>query len=259
MKKRNDTRGFTLVEIAIVLVIIGLLLGGILKGQELINNAKVRAIADRQNSIKVAWFGFLDRYQGIPGDFSRAEQFIRGVTNGNGDGILATIAANTAITTDDVSTADESLNAFNHLTAAGFLRCAQCNGVTKGKSITPSNTLQNSYGGTMALLHTQAFTILDSTGLNIIAADQPRLAVLSGGNLPSNIISEVDRKVDDGNPFSGDMVFSQAKTTGVSSSPSASAADDNDCASINTTSGIQSWNNGQNFAIQPNCGVAVFI
>ncbi len=44
-------RGFALVDIAIVLVIIGLLLGGILKGQELINNAKVRAIDDRQNSL----------------------------------------------------------------------------------------------------------------------------------------------------------------------------------------------------------------
>ncbi len=61
-------RGFTLVEIAIVLVIIGLLLGGNLKGQELINNAKVRAIADRQNSLKVAWFSFIDRYASSPGD-----------------------------------------------------------------------------------------------------------------------------------------------------------------------------------------------
>ena len=39
---RNKQSGFTLVEIAIVLVIIGLLLGGVLKGQELINSAKVK-------------------------------------------------------------------------------------------------------------------------------------------------------------------------------------------------------------------------
>ncbi|MBE8158261.1 MAG: prepilin-type N-terminal cleavage/methylation domain-containing protein, partial [Betaproteobacteria bacterium] len=67
--KITALRGVTLVEIAIVLVIIGLLLGGILKGQELINNAKVRAIADRQNSMKVAWFSFIDRFQALPGDY----------------------------------------------------------------------------------------------------------------------------------------------------------------------------------------------
>ena len=68
--KNTKQGGFTLVEIAIVLVIIGLLLGGILKGQELINNAKVRSVADRQNSLKAAWFGFIDRYNFIPGDSS---------------------------------------------------------------------------------------------------------------------------------------------------------------------------------------------
>ncbi|MES0328532.1 MAG: prepilin-type N-terminal cleavage/methylation domain-containing protein, partial [Gammaproteobacteria bacterium] len=43
-KQLNGQKGFTLIEIAIVLVIIGLLLGGVLKGQELINTARVRAL-----------------------------------------------------------------------------------------------------------------------------------------------------------------------------------------------------------------------
>ena len=76
--KNTKQGGFTLVEIAIVLVIIGLLLGGILKGQELINNAKVRSVADRQNSLKAAWFGFIDRYNFIPGDSKRAVQLVPG-------------------------------------------------------------------------------------------------------------------------------------------------------------------------------------
>ena len=50
--------GFTLVEIAIVLVIIGLLLGGILKGQELINSARVRNLADQNSGVQAAYFGF---------------------------------------------------------------------------------------------------------------------------------------------------------------------------------------------------------
>ena len=55
--------GFTLIEIAIVLVIIGLLLGGVLKGQELITSARVRNIVSQQDGVKAAYFGFLDRYR----------------------------------------------------------------------------------------------------------------------------------------------------------------------------------------------------
>ena len=66
----NKQRGFTLVEIAIVLVIIGLLLGGILKGQELINSARVRNLADTTTGIQAAYYGFIDRYRRIPGDWN---------------------------------------------------------------------------------------------------------------------------------------------------------------------------------------------
>ena len=108
---KKSYKGVTLVEIAIVLVIIGLLLGGVLKGQELINNAKVRSIADRQNSLKVAWFAFIDRFQAMPGDFVRAAQYIPGAVNGDGDGFIDH---------------EESPIAFQHMTAAGYLRCPQC-------------------------------------------------------------------------------------------------------------------------------------
>ena len=60
---RNRQSGFTLIEIAIVLVIIGLLLGGVLKGQELITSARVRNLIATQDGVKAAYFGFLDRYR----------------------------------------------------------------------------------------------------------------------------------------------------------------------------------------------------
>src|ERR1043166_9992461 len=60
MRKQN---GFTLIEIAIVLVIIGLLLGGVLKGQELITSARVRNLISQQDGIKAAFFGFQDRFR----------------------------------------------------------------------------------------------------------------------------------------------------------------------------------------------------
>jgi len=65
--KRNQS-GFTLIEIAIVLVIIGLLLGGILKGQELINSAKVKNLANDFKNIPVYIYGYQDKYKALPGD-----------------------------------------------------------------------------------------------------------------------------------------------------------------------------------------------
>ena len=69
MKPIKSTQsGFTLVEIAIVLVIIGLLLGGVLKGQEMIENAKIKnAIAD-MNGISAAYNAYVDRFRALPGD-----------------------------------------------------------------------------------------------------------------------------------------------------------------------------------------------
>jgi len=92
----KQQRGFTLVEIAIVLVIIGLLLGGVLKGQEMVTSAKVRNLADQGSAIKTAFFAFQDRYRAVPGDYIAASTNINGVTvgvnngNGNGNGLIDT-------------------------------------------------------------------------------------------------------------------------------------------------------------------------
>ena len=93
--------GFTLVEIAIVLVIIGLLLGGILKGQELINSARVRNMADQNSGIQAAYFGFIDRYRQVPGDWAavNAAQAIGDATvtlGGNGNGRVDNTTAEAA-------------------------------------------------------------------------------------------------------------------------------------------------------------------
>ena len=95
MKFMRSQKGFTLIEIAIVLVIIGLLLGGILKGQELITSARVRNLISQQDGIKAAFYGFQDRYRALPGDYQLASQNLGGATaatNGNGDGRIRTAA-----------------------------------------------------------------------------------------------------------------------------------------------------------------------
>jgi len=69
----NRQSGFTLIEISIVLVIIGLLLGGVLKGQELIENAKIKRMNNDFSGIATAAYSYLDRYSSIPGDDKDAQ------------------------------------------------------------------------------------------------------------------------------------------------------------------------------------------
>ena len=65
---KSQQSGFTLVEIAIVLVIIGLLLGGILKGQELINSAKVKSLANDFRTVPTYIYAYQDKFKSLPGD-----------------------------------------------------------------------------------------------------------------------------------------------------------------------------------------------
>jgi len=81
MKKQA---GFTLVEIAIVLVIIGLLLGGVLKGQELINSAKVKNFATDFRNIPLFIYGYQDKFKALPGDDRRVNANLPGATCAGG-------------------------------------------------------------------------------------------------------------------------------------------------------------------------------
>jgi prepilin-type N-terminal cleavage/methylation domain-containing protein len=96
MQLKKQT-GFTLVEIAIVLVIVGLLIGGVLKGQEMITNAKLKRIESDNAGIAAAMFSYQDRYLQLPGDDSGAgDRFsvysdtggIADKANGGGDGTI---------------------------------------------------------------------------------------------------------------------------------------------------------------------------
>src|SRR5689334_21860126 len=112
MKKSN--RGFTLVEIAIVLVIIGLLLGGILKGQEMITQAKIKNVIADMTGISAAMYGYQDRYRALPGDDKNAQARWGLTNNGNGDGIIQGKYLSTTAT-------DEMVMFWDELRRAGFV------------------------------------------------------------------------------------------------------------------------------------------
>lgn len=182
----HKQRGFTLIEIAIVLVIIGLLLGGVLKGQELITSARVRNLISQQDGVKAAYFGFLDRYRALPGDYLTASTTITGVGascgTGNGDG-------------NGQITGTEATLAWEHLSKSGFINGSYTCNATISNLTTPTNP----YGSFLQLIFDNVYGD---------AAPTNRHNLKTGNNIPSDILAEVDRKTDDGNAQGGTFRFS---------------------------------------------------
>jgi prepilin-type N-terminal cleavage/methylation domain-containing protein len=123
--QKQHQRGFTLIEIAIVLVIIGLLLGGVLKGQELIYNQRIKSTYDNYRNYTAAMYGYQDRYRAIPGDDANvlARGFVAvggvAIVAGNGNGIIT--GAGTTCATPAIGAGAENCQANYHLRLAGFL------------------------------------------------------------------------------------------------------------------------------------------
>ena len=160
--------GFTLVEIAIVMVIIGLLIGGVLKGQAMIENAKVKRLVKQTDEFRAAVMAFYDKYGQYPGDENVVGLPISDTNEGDGDG---TVEANE----------DEEL--FEDLQKA--------------------NLISGSFDGTNLPYHAFGDTIT-MYWLNPLGGGPKHWFLLN--NLPAEICQEIDTKYDDGNPASGSVV-----------------------------------------------------
>jgi prepilin-type N-terminal cleavage/methylation domain-containing protein len=113
--------GFTLVEIAIVLVVVGLLLGAIFKGEELITQARVKSVIVDFSNVSVADHGYFDRYSALPGDDRNAATrwaAAPAATSGDGDGQVAGTYNNGNA---PCAAGVESCSWWDHLRRAGFL------------------------------------------------------------------------------------------------------------------------------------------
>lgn len=159
-------RGFTLVEIAIVLVIIGLLLGGVLKGQGLIDSARVKNIIQQSTSLTAAVNAYQDKFRALPGDDVQGTTHAPGATgNGNGDGQIA-----------------EYLLAPQHLALAGFIT-GSYNGTT--------DFMTSAQGGAVYIYN----DVVGGRGGNGVRFD----------NLPDSFAEQLDSKLDDGKYNTGSV------------------------------------------------------
>jgi prepilin-type N-terminal cleavage/methylation domain-containing protein len=190
MKRKQS--GFTLIEISIVLVIIGLILGGALKGQELIQAAKVRSTINQIDGVKAAYYAFQDRFRALPGDYSQATVNLPNpppgttINNGSGNGQVAGGAGLGQV--------------WLHLGVAGFLS-GDFDGNTGGNVYNCPDTtcLTNPFSGAMHF----GF----DNEANGTAGNSHEL--LSRRRIPMGIVAEIDRKIDDDQPNGGSFQASQ--------------------------------------------------
>ena len=185
---KSQQSGFTLVEIAIVLVIIGLLLGGVLKGQELINSAKVKNLANDFRVVPTYIYAYQDKFKSLPGDDAQVVAHVSGAT-------LATTPAGTqgngVINGNwNSSTAtDESALFWQHVRMANL---AAGPTVTTDAEYYPKNAV----GGRLGLT--------GATSAQTVGGLQGTYLVCSAGIL-GKFAKQLDVQMDDGNTAAGSM------------------------------------------------------
>ena len=196
----NKQTGFTLIELAIVLVIIGLLLGGVLRGQELINSARVKALTRDFQNTQVYLYGYQDRFRSIPGDDGNAAVRLPGPP-------AATSAVGVTANNGRID------GAWNAAIAAGnepalFWQHVRLAGLAPGATdlVNPTFAPVNSNNGRVGIQSLAAnVPIQDMTGSYAICSD----LIIGRDAL------QIDTTLDDGVTNSGSLRVVAAGTTAV--------------------------------------------
>jgi type II secretory pathway pseudopilin PulG len=244
-----------LIEAAVVLVILGCLMAGVLKAEELIQTARVRALIAQQSDIKAAYYAFYDRYRALPGDYSAASANINcGTTpclDGDGDGRIDPSPGssgngnhygnNGGNNGNHYGNLDEGILAWTHLSAAGFLSGNFTTASRTASVPDDSNSPKNPYGAYLQI-------VFDTTwGYSTNPAQRHNLK--TGNLIPVAMLAEIDRKVDDGRPGLGNFQFSTYAGIGIA--PDVGGTDPQSCTTQDDQTA--SWNE---VGGQTNCGAA---
>lgn len=205
MQHRSSQRGFTLVELAIVLVIIGLIVGGVLSGQTLINSAKVRSQMSQIDQFDAALNAFRARYDCIPGDCLDTS----GVAGADGDG-------NGLINFSSTWAADlESALAAQQLGVAGLIT----------GSYTPAAPFTTDQIPTAKLAGQVMFGSDASNNYYLIGSFAAGTPITSDFIFPIEAAKAMDNKRDDGLPDTGGVIATGATSffDGTAATPGATA------------------------------------
>ena len=208
MTNRTKNRGFTLIEIAIVLVIIGLLLGGVLKGQELINNAKVKSYATDFRNTPIQLYGYQDKFRALPGDDALVVTHMPTATLAT---TPATLQGNGVINGvwDTTTATDESCLYWQHVRLAGLSPGSTVVSCAANADYWP----KNANGGQIGIQSNNGFVTITGTmnGSYIICSK----------NILGAFVLQLDATLDDGNPATGSMRAIQ--TSAVPGAPATTA------------------------------------
>lgn len=201
MRKQS---GFTLIELAIVLVIIGLLLGGVLKGQELINSAKVKNMASDFRNIPIYIYGYQDKFKALPGDDKNASTHVLAAQPGNGDGVIGG-----SWNDSGAGSKSEAYNFWQHIRLAGL--ATGSTDVTVG-DWRPTNADGGSIGIQSGTSTAASSPVLDSAGNAI----KGTYIVCSAGILGKYVL-QLDTTMDDGATDSGSMLAADGASYNIGS------------------------------------------
>ena len=224
-KHMRAQAGFTLVALAIVMIIIGLLIAGVLKGQALTQNAQVTATVAQAKAIEAATTTFKDTYNLYPGDMTTPNVKLPNCaaapysTPGNGNGTIDNLPS--VVFAGSVV---EGHQFFVHLNAASLLT-----GIVPGEAaadIFGRNFPQGKVSGTgwavggttgVAALVSQIGAVLPSGGVYLVLTSD--LTAAAGGattlGLKPDQALRIDTKLDDGSPDTGEVRAYGAATCGL--------------------------------------------
>ena len=187
LPKNNSRLNSSDIFLGIFMLVIGGI--GLIKGYDLILEARVRNLADQAIKIQSSYYRFIDFYRHIPGDWvaEEASLSISGIeTGGNGNGFLDFV---------DGDPWKESLALWEHLFKANLIDVGYMKETTvlgRGKVHAPVNA----FGAPMMLFSTSDY-------FDISSSPPKRLGLMLGGGIPVSVLAKLDKKIDDGYPGSG--------------------------------------------------------